>query len=109
MARKRKKRAASRDFFFTLTFLVIMTLLIGCFLGYLWIHNAVTSTIQENVALRKMEIKLENRNKELRSDISYLSRGSRIKQIAREELNMRTPNPESLVIEIPEEQIASAE
>ena len=109
MARKRKKRSASRDFFFTLTFLVIMTLLIGCFLGYLWIHNAVTSTIQENVALRKMEIKLENRNKELRSDISYLSRGSRIKQIAREQLNMRTPNPESLVIEIPEEQIASAE
>ncbi len=105
MAGKKHTQEASRDFFFTLSFLVIMSLLIGCFLGYLWIHNAVTSTIQENVALRKMETELENRNKELRSEITSLSRGDRIKRMAREQLDMRTPAPESLVIVLDEEQI----
>lgn len=92
--------------FFTMSFMVVISLLIGLFLGYLWVHNAVTKTIKENVALRKLEHQLDNRNRELRSEISDLSRGDRIKRIARTELNMVTPEPESLVVFIDENQFA---
>jgi len=109
MVRKKKKSRVSRDFFFTMSFLLVMSILIGCFLGYLWIHNTVTETIKENVALRKMERQLENRNKELRSEISELSRGDRIKRIAREQLHMQSPEPESLIVFIDSQHMSMTE
>lgn len=81
-----------------------MSVVIGLFVGYLWIHNTVTSTIKENMALRRMETQLENRNKELESAVSQLSRGDRIQRIARQELQMVTPEPESLVVFLDAEQ-----
>lgn len=104
MARKKSRTGNSGDFFFTFSFVIITSVVIGLFVGYLWIHNAVTSTIKENMALRHMETQLENRNKELQSEISQLSRGDRIKRIARDELQMVTPEPESLVIFMESEQ-----
>jgi len=91
-------KQSSNDMFFTMTFMVVVTLLIGLFLGYLWVHNAVTNTIKENMALRKLEQQLDNQNRELRSELTNLSRGDRIKRIARSELGMVTPKPESLVV-----------
>ncbi len=96
MGRSKKKK--SSEFFFTLSFMIIMTGVIGLFIGYLWIYNAVTGTIEENEALRRMETQLEHRNQELQSAVSQLSRGDRIKQIARTDLHMVTPPPESLVV-----------
>ncbi len=55
------------------------------------------------MALRKMEEKLDNRNRELKSQISRLSRGDRIRRIAREQLHMVTQEPESLVVFITED------
>lgn len=98
MPKKKKSRSWSNDLFFTLSFMVAISLLIGMFLGYLWVHNAVTTTIKENMALRKMEEKLDNQNRELRSQVSRLSRGDRIRGIARDRLGMVTQEPESLVV-----------
>ncbi|MBS1272564.1 MAG: Cell division protein FtsL [Candidatus Marinimicrobia bacterium] len=91
-------KKTSDDMFFTMSFMVVVALLIGLFLGYLWVHNAVTKTIKENMALRKLEQQLDNQNRELRSELTNLSRGDRIKRIARTELGMVTPEPESLVV-----------
>ncbi len=99
----------SDDLFFTLSFMVVMALMIGLFLGYLWMHNTVTTTIKENVALQQFEQKLTNKNKELRSEISQLSRGDRITTIAREKLGMVSPEPESLVVFVPNNLIANSE
>ncbi len=104
MARKKSRTKNTGDFFFTFSFVIITSIMIGLFVGYLWIHNAVTSTIKENMALRHMETQLENRNKELNSAISQLSRGDRIKRIARDELQMVIPEPESLAIFVEPEQ-----
>lgn len=92
------KKNGADDMFFTLSFMVVVSLIIVLFLGYLWVHNAVTKTIKDNMTLRQMEEQLDNKNRELRSELSQLSRGDRIKRIAREELNMVTPEPESLVV-----------
>ena len=97
------------DLFFTLSFMVVMALMIGLFLGYLWMHNSVTTTIKENVALRKLETSLVNKNKELRGEISRLSRGDRITSIARDRLDMVSPAPESLVVFVPAQLIANTE
>ena len=93
-----KKNNTSDDMFFTLSFMVVVSLIIILFLGYLWVHNSVTKTIKDNMSLRQMEEQLDNKNRELRSELSQLSRGDRIKRIAREELDMVTPKPESLVV-----------
>jgi len=98
----RKAKGPRDDFFFTFSFVVVITVLIGLFLGYLWIYNSVTGTIKENMALRRMQTQLENTNKELKSELSVLSRGDRIKRIARTRLHMVTPEPESLAVFIPE-------
>jgi cell division protein FtsL len=45
-----------------------------------------------------MEEKLDNQNRELRSQVSRLSRGDRIRRIARDQLGMVTQEPESLVV-----------
>lgn len=103
MPKKKEKRTSKSDIFFTLSFMIAISLLIAVFLGYLWVHNSVTTTIKENVALRRMEEKLDNRNRELKSQIRRLSRGDRIKRIAREDLGMVIPEPESLVVLFSEE------
>lgn len=102
----RKTKGSRDDFFFTFSFVVVITVLIGLFLGYLWIYNSVTGTIKENMALRRMQTQLENTNKELKSELSVLSRGDRIKRIARTQLHMVTPEPESLAVFVPTEPVA---
>lgn len=109
MARSTAQQHKSDDLFFTLSFMVVMALMIGLFLGYLWMHNSVTTTIKENVALQRFEQKLINKNKELRSEISRLSRGDRITSIARTQLGMVSPEPESLVVFVPNDFLAKTE
>jgi len=89
------------DLFFTLSFMIVMALMIGLFLAYLWMHNSVTTTIKDNASLGRLEASLVNKNKELHGEISRLSRGDRITSIARNQLGMVSPEPESLVVFVP--------
>lgn len=108
MARN-KQRSGQDDFFFTFSFVVVITVLIGLLLGYLWIYNSVTRTIKQNMALRQMQTQLENTNKELKGELSVLSRGDRIKRIARTQLHMVTPEPETLAVFIDNEYLLNQE
>ena len=103
-SRRTKKR---REFISSLLFFTITLLSISGLLTYLWVYNEINLTIMENNMLRKITVKIETENKNINSKITSLERIDRITNIAKNELKMVTPEPESLAVMLENIQLAN--
>lgn len=97
VSRKRRSKR-EREFINSLLFFVASILSIAGLLTYLWVYNEINITARENVALEKIRKNIVAENVDLRNDVAALVRVDRITEIAETELNMVTPEPETLVV-----------
>lgn len=95
---KKRRSRKQQEFINSLLFFVISLLSICGLLTYLWVYNEINITARENSTLEKIRKSLIAENVEYRSQIARLARVDRITQIAERELNMVTPEPETLVV-----------
>ncbi|HIB26901.1 MAG TPA: hypothetical protein EYO49_04665, partial [Candidatus Marinimicrobia bacterium] len=87
--KKRKRRSKkNREFFQTLLFFSTTILSITGLIVYLWVYTEVDETMLAIEVQNQVSIELDNSVNELKMDITQLSRGDRISQVARTELNM---------------------
>jgi len=103
-SRRTKKR---REFISSLLFFTITLLSISGLLTYLWVFNEINLTSMENNMLRKITLKIETENKNINSKIASLERIDRITNIAKNELKMVTPEPETLAVMLENIQLAN--
>lgn len=82
---------------------MVTLLSISSLLTYLWVYNEVNITDREISGLNRIQENIAVENREIRSEIGRLSRIDRITEIARKELQMVTPEPESLVVFVDKE------
>ena len=100
-AKKRKRRSKKkREFFQTLLFFSTTILSITGLIFYLWVYTEVDETMLAIEVQNQVSIELDNSVNELKMDITQLSRGDRISQVARTKLNMIPDQPETLTIYI---------
>ena len=108
-AKKRKRRSKKkREFFQTLLFFSTTILSITGLIVYLWVYTEVDETMLAIEVQNQVSIELDNSVNELKMDITQLSRGDRISQVARTELNMIPAQPETLMIYIDKNIITDA-
>jgi len=108
-ARKRKRLSKKQqEFISSLLFFVISILSISGLLTYLWVYNEISISERENAALERIRKDIAAENVELRSRIASLMRVDRITRIAKNELKMVSPVPETLVVFINTENIHSS-
>ncbi len=106
-AKKRRRRSKkNREFFQTLLFFSTTILSIAGLIVYLWVYTEIDETMLAIEVQNQVVKELENSAKELKMDIAQLSRGDRISQVARTELNMVPAHPETLMIYVDENIIA---
>lgn len=84
----------------TLVSALLFLVVIGSMFLHLWIRNYVTNLYREIEQLRRKEAMLVARNSALQIEIESLNRPDRIKTIARDELEMVFPYPETLAVVI---------
>jgi|TARA_B100000378_G_scaffold182421_1_gene147529 cell division protein FtsL len=107
--KKRKRRSKkNREFFQTLLFFSTTILSITGLIVYLWVYTEVDETMLAIEVQNQVSIELDNSVNELKMDITQLSRGDRISQVARTELNMIPAQPETLMIYIDKNIITDA-
>jgi cell division protein FtsL len=107
--KKRKRRSKkNREFFQTLLFFSTTILSITGLIVYLWVYKEVDETMLAIEVQNQVSIELDNSVNELKMDITQLSRGDRISQVARTELNMIPAQPETLMIYIDKNIITDA-
>ena len=107
--KKRKRRSKkNREFFQTLLFFSTTILSITGLIVYLWVYTEVDETMLAIEVQNQVSIELDNSENELKIDITQLSRGDRISQVARTELNMIPAQPETLMIYIDKNIITDA-
>ena len=75
---------------------------------YLWVYTEVDETMLAIEIQNQVSIELDNSVNELKMDITQLSRGDRISQVARPKLNMIPAQPETLTIYIDKNIITGA-
>ena len=108
-AKKRKRRLKKkREFFQTLLFFSTTILSITGLIFYLWVYTEVDETMLAIEVQNQVSIELDNSVNELKMDITQLSRGDRISQVARIKLNMIPAQPETLTIYIDKNIITGA-
>ena len=108
-AKKRKRRSKkNREFFQTLLFFSTTILSIAGLIFYLWVYTEVDETMLAIEVQNQVSIELDNSVNELKMDITQLSRGDRISQVARTKLNMIPAQPETLTIYIDKNIITDA-
>jgi len=95
---KKRRSKKQREFINSLLFFVISLLSITGLLIYLWVYNEINITERENVALERIRKNASAENVELSSEIAGLIRVDRITKIAKDELKMVTPEPETLIV-----------
>ena len=69
-------------------------------LFYVWEKNKVDMMMENLNILETKESELIAQNREIKIEIERLSRSERIQKIANEQLNMYTPDPETLTVKI---------
>ena len=69
---------------------------------HIWKKNRIDVLLDELDVLNKNKRELILQNREIQIAIENLSRSERIKKIAMEELNMYTPDPETLTVKLNE-------
>lgn len=65
---------------------------------YVWIFNYTNQLCEKIDVLKREEANLITQNRIILVELDGLSRADRIKQIASSEMNMWTPQPETLAI-----------
>ena len=107
--KKRKRRSKkNREFFQTMLFFSTTILSITGLIFYLWVYTEVDETMLAIEIQNQVSIELDNSVNELKMDITQLSRGDRISQVARPKLNMIPAQPETLTIYIDKNIITGA-
>jgi len=101
--KRKRKSKKQQEFVNSLLFFVVTLLSISSLLTYLWVYNEVNITDREISGLKRIQDNIAVENREIRSKIGKLSRIDRITEIARKELQMVTPEPESLVVFVDKE------
>jgi len=72
---------------------------------YLWVYTEIDEAMLAIEVQNQVTKELDNSLKELKMEVSNLSRGDRISNVARKELNMVPAEPETLMIFINENQL----
>ena len=90
--RKAKKEASA------FTFVAVTSMAFGLMVGYVWLNNEVTSTLNSISALSKELAVKKTEGKLLEAEIAGLSRADRITNFAKDNLNMVFPPPQSIVL-----------
>ena len=102
--RKKAKKEAS-----AFTFVVVTAMSFGLMIGYVWLNNEVTSTLNSISALNKELAQKKTAGKLLEAEIASLSRADRITNFAKDNLNMVFPPPQSITLAaIPNTKIISS-
>ena len=96
--KRRKPSRKQREFINSILFLAASLLSVTGLLIYLWVYNEIILTEKTNVGLRQSRASLVEDNRRMHADIARLKRADRITAIAEKELNLITPEPESLVV-----------
>ena len=91
--RKKAKKEAS-----AFTFVFVTAMAFGLMIGYVWLNNEVTSTLNSISALNKELALKETAGKLLEAEIASLSRADRITNFAEENLNMVFPPPQFITL-----------
>ncbi len=84
-----------------LTVLALL-LILSCVL-YIWKKNKIDLMVDDLNLLQRKERELKAQTREIEIEIERLSRSERIKRIATDELNMHSPDPETLTVKLDEE------
>tara|TARA_Y100000758_G_scaffold288104_1_gene239931 strand:+ start:192 stop:521 length:330 start_codon:yes stop_codon:yes gene_type:complete len=105
---KRKRRSKkSTEFLQTLLFFITTMLSISGLIVYLWVYTEIDETMLAIEVQNEVNKGLDNSLKELKMEVSNLSRSDRISSVARKELNMVPAEPETLMIFINENQLGT--
>jgi len=104
---KRRRRSKKRnEFLQTLLFFLTTILSISGLIIYLWVYTEIDETLLAIEVQSQVSKELENSVKELKMDVSSLSRSDRISNVARVELKMVPAQPETLMIFISNDKLA---
>lgn len=104
---KRRRRSKKRnEFLQTLLFFLTTILSISGLIIYLWVYTEINETLLAIEVQSQVSKELENSVKELKMDVSNLSRSDRISNVARVELKMVPAQPETLMIFISNDKLA---
>jgi len=93
ITRKKAKKEAS-----AFAFVIVTAMAFGLMIGYVWLNNEVTSTLNNISALNKELALKKTAGKLLEAEIASLSRADRITNFAKENLNMVFPPPQSITL-----------
>jgi cell division protein FtsL len=105
---KRKRRSKkSTEFLQTLLFFITTMLSISGLIVYLWVYTEIDETMLAIEVQNQVTKELDNSLKELKMEVSNLSRSERISSVARKKLNMVPAEPETLMIFINENQLGA--
>ena len=105
---KRKRRSKkSTEFLQTLLFFITTILSISGLIVYLWVYTEIDETMLAIEVQNQVTKELDNSLKELKMEVSNLSRSDRISSVARKKLNMVPAEPETLMIFINENQLGT--
>lgn len=105
---KRKRRSKkSTEFLQTLLFFITTMLSISGLIVYLWVYTEIDETMLAIEVQNQVSKGLDNSLKELKMEVSNLSRSDRISSVARKKLNMVPAEPETLMIFINENQLGA--
>jgi len=96
--RKKTTRKKARTEASAFTFVAVTLMGFGLMVGYVWLNNEVTSTLNSISALNKELALKKTAGKLLQAEVASLSRADRITNFARENLNMVFPPPQSITL-----------
>ena len=99
MARKRISKR-QRDLIQSLVFFISTMSIISCLIIYLWVYTEIDETLLVIEIQNSTLQELQNKVRELQSNIESLSRADVIAKRARNELDMVFTQPETLQITI---------
>jgi len=93
--RKKRLNLTRRQVFLVV---VMLFMFMGSSIGYVW-SNFERTRIGYNLSeLKQKELELREMNRRLRLELAFLKSPQRLETVAREELGLREPSPEDLVI-----------
>ena len=107
MAKRKRRSKKSADFLQTLLFFITTMLSISGLIIYLWVYTEIDETMLTIEIQSQVTKELDNSLKELKMEVSNLSRSDRISSVARKKLNMVPAEPETLMIFINENQLGA--
>ena len=105
MIKRRRSSKKNTEFLQTLLFFFTTLLSISGLIIYLWVYTEIDETMLAIEVQNQVTKELDNSLKELKMEVTTLSRSDRISSVARKELNMVPAEPETLMIFINENQL----